>query len=483
MRVSSLIRPLGLILSMLGLSMLLPLGWGLYFNEGTALAFGIPAGAMLFVGIILWKLVSSPKRGLSRRESLLLVVLAWVFASLFGALPYLLSGALPTYLDSFFEAMSGFSSAGASVFVSVENVPQSILLWRSFTQWLGGMGIIMLFVALFPVLGIGAAYLAEAEAPSGQGEQVTARVRDTARAIWLIYLMLSIVEFALLEVAGLGVFDALTVTFSTLPGGGFAPHDLSIGYYDNFLVELIVIIFMIAGSVNFSLYYLFFWRHQPGRLFKNPEFALYITIMLVATSLISLNLIQNTGLGPLEAIRQAGFHVVSVGSTTGFATADFNTWPDLSRFLLLTLMIIGGSAGSTSGALKVVRLIISAKYIRRRVIHSFNPQAVIPLKIGGTVVPEGFVSRSVGLVIAYMATIVIGTLAMTGLGLDAVSGLSSVIACLGTVGPGLGMVGPMSNYFAVPELGKVVLIFCMLAGRLEFFSLLAIFTPSFWQWR
>jgi trk system potassium uptake protein TrkH len=463
--------------------MLLPLGWGLYFNEGTALAFGIPAGAMLLGGAILWKLIQPTERRLSRRESLLLVVLTWVLASLFGALPYLLSGALPTYLDSFFEAMSGFSSAGASVFVSVENVPQSILLWRSFTQWLGGMGIVMLFVALFPILGIGAAYLAEAEAPSGQGEQVTARVRDTARAIWLIYLMLSIVELVLLLVAGLEVFDALTVTFSTLPGGGFAPHDLSIGYYDNFLVELIVIIFMIAGSVNFSLYYLFFWRHQPGRLFKNPEFVLYITIMLVSTGLISLNLIQNTGLAPIEAIRQAGFHVVSAESTTGFATADFNTWPDLSRFILLALMIIGGSAGSTSGALKVVRLIISAKYIRRRVIHSFNPQAIIPLKIGDNVVPEGFIARSIGLVIVYIASIIIGTLIMTGLGLDAISGLSSVIACLGTVGPGLGMVGPMSNYFAVPALGKIVLIFCMLAGRLEFFTLLAIFSPSFWRWR
>jgi trk system potassium uptake protein TrkH len=370
------------------------------------------------------------------------------------------------------------------VLTSIETQAEGILLWRSLTQWLGGMGIIMLFVALFPILGIGAAHLAEAEMPGGQqGERLTARIRDTAKALLFIYFGMTITEFILLRTAGLPIFDAMAVTFSTTPIGGFTPTDLSIGAYNSLFVEAIVIFFMIAAGINFGLYYFLIFKRQPMRLLKNSEFKLYITLIILVTLILNLDLIINMGLPFGEALRYSSFQTVSILTTTGFTTADFNAWTDFAKSLLLILMIIGASAGSTGGALKVIRLLVLAKYTYRRILLAFNPRAVIPLKIDGNVIPEGITSRIIGLAILYFVTLVICFLIMSGLGLDNITALSSVIASLGNVGPGLGMVGPAENYSLIPPLGKGVLMFCMLAGRLELFTLMMLFTRAFWRWR
>jgi len=463
--------------------MLLPLGWSLFSNEPDTPAFAISMAISLTFGFLLWRLTSVGQRRLSGREALVLVAGGWILASAFGALPYQLSGALPSYLDAYFEAMSGYTATGATMFTSVESQYHGILLWRSLTQWLGGMGIIMLFVALFPILGIGAAHLVEAEMPGQQGERLTARIRDTAKALWLIYLGLSVGEFVLLLIARMPIFDALTVTFSTLATGGFAPTDLSIGAYNSIFIEGIVIFFMAAAGVNFGLYYFLIWKRQPGRLFSDPEFRLYIALLIGAVLLINLDLILNMGMSIGEAIRYGSFNTVSIMTTTGFSTTDFNLWPDFAKAALLVLMVIGGSAGSTAGGIKTIRLLVLVKYIYRRIVSVFNPKAVIPIRVGNSVLSERVVSGFIGMTVLYLFTAIIAFLLLSAIGLDQVTAISAVLTNMGTVGPGLGLVGPAANYFFIPPLGKGVLIFCMLAGRLELFTLLVLFTPAFWRWR
>ena len=416
----------------------------------------------------------------------MLVAGGWILASAFGTLPYVLAGTFPSYLDAYFEAMSGFTTTGATVFDplvnSIESQPHGILLWRSLTQWLGGMGIITLFVALFPMLGIGAAHLVEAEMPGPQAERLTARIRDTAKAIWLLYIGFSILEFISLWLARMPVFDALTITFSTMPTGGFTPTTSSIGAY-NSLAQSIVIFFMVVAGVNFGLFYFLLWKRQLKRLVTNSEFRLYIALLIGACFLIALNLTMSGGESIGQAFRYSSFQVVSIMTTTGFVTTDFNVWPEFAKTALLILMVIGASAGSTGGALKVIRLLVLFKYAYRRILLAFNPQAVIPLKVGGEVLSERVTSGIIGMSILYFVTFLAGFLVMSTMVPDQITALSSVAATLGNVGPGLGLVGPTANYLWIPPPGKVVLIICMLVGRLELFTVLMLFTPAFWRWR
>jgi len=483
MRIKVVLHYLGLLIAILGFSMLLPLAWSLYYREPDSLAFAISMGLSVVPGLLLWRLIPVGEGRLSRREAIMLVAGGWILASAFGTLPYALAGTFPNYLDAFFEAMSGFTTTGATVLASIESQSHGILLWRSLTQWLGGMGIITLFVALFPIFGIGAAHLVEAEMPGPQAERLTARIRDTAKAVWLLYLGFSILEFISLYLARMPAFDALVVTLSTMPTGGFTPTSLSIGGYNSLFIEGIIIFFMMAAGVNFGLYYFLLWKRQPGRLFSNSEFQLYIALLIGASLFIALNLINSIGLSIGEAFRYSGFQAVSIMTTTGFVTANFDAWPAFARSALLILMIIGASAGSTGGALKVTRLLVLFKYAYRRILLFFNPRAVIPLKVGGNTLSEGVVSGVIGMSILYFAILIVGFLVMSALGLDQITALSSVAATLGNVGPGLGLVGPTANYLCIPALGKVVLIICMLVGRLELFTVLVLLTPSFWKWR
>jgi trk system potassium uptake protein len=485
MRINAVLHYLGLIIAIIGLAMLLPLAWSFFHGESeTVSTFIVSAAITMGTGLILWRFIPLAERSLSRREAISLVAFGWISASVFGAIPYILSGALPNFMDALFESVSGFTTTGSTVFAVVEDHTQGILLWRSLTQWLGGGGIVMLFVALLPLLGIGAARLAEAEMTGGtEGEKITARIRDTAKALWITYLGLNALEFILLRIAGLPNFDAIVVSMSSTSTGGFAAYNWSIAAYNSIFVEGIVIFFMIACGVNFGLYYYLFWKRQPGRLFNNPEFKFYIFLVISATLLINIDLVVNMGMSIGEALRYSSFQTVSVMTTTGFITADFNTWPAFSKGLLLFLMVIGASAGSTSGGLKVIRILIMAKYAYRQIKLAFNPRAVIPLRVGGNIIPDGVITKVMGLAIIYFSIAVTCFLIISALGLDTVTALSSVITCMGNVGPGLGAVGAIENFAAIPALGKGVLTFCMLAGRLEFFTLLMLFIPTFWKWR
>ncbi len=467
----------------LGLFMLIPLAFSLYYREPDTLAFFISMAITAGAGLLLRLFARPGGDRLSRREALLLVAGIWIAAAVFGALPYKLSGTFPNYLNAYFEAMSGFTTTGASVLTSIESQPHGILLWRDLTQWLGGMGIVMLFVAILPALGVGAAHMVEGELPGPKAERLTARIRDTARILWQLYLGLSALEIVALLIVGLPFFDALLNTFGTMPTGGFCPRDLSIAAYNSASVEGIVIFFMILAGTNFQLFYLILWKRQLRTFLADRELRWYLAIWATASLLIVLDLIMNMGYSVSNAFRYATFQAVSIQTTTGFAITNFAAWPSFSQSVLLVLMIVGASAYSTGGALKVIRVGVLAKYAYRQVLLVFSPRSIRPLKLAGKALPEKVVSEIVGLSILYIATLVLGSVVMSAIGLDTVSAFSSVAATLGNVGPGLGSVGPAANYAMVPGIGKVVLTFCMLVGRLELWTVLVLITPVFWKAR
>lgn len=483
MKIRAVLHHLGLFLMGLGILMGIPLACSFYYHEPDKIPFLVSIGITVGSGLILW-LIPYPKTGrFSRREALLLVAGIWVLASAFGALPYQLAGVFPGYLDAYFETMSGFTTTGASVLKTIEVLPHGILLWRNFTQWLGGMGIVVLFVAVFPLMGVGAAHMAESEMTGLKAERMTARIRDTARIMWQIYVGLSVVEVVALLLAGLPFFESLLTMLGTMPTGGFHTRDLSIGAYNNVCVEGIVTFFMVAAGANFQLYYFVLWKHEARRFLADTELRAYISILAVASILIGLDLMANMGYSAGTAFRYSIFQSASIQTTTGFATADFARWPAFSQLILLILMLIGASACSTSGALKVIRIVVLVKYVYRQLLFFVSPRSVRPMKLGGKVLGERAVSDVVALSALYLLVIAVGFLIMSALGLDIVSALSSATAALGNVGPALGAVGPMANYSFIPGTGKVVLILFMLIGRLELWAVLAIFTPEFWRSR
>ncbi|MFC2011671.1 TrkH family potassium uptake protein [Chloroflexota bacterium] len=483
MRIKAVCRYLGLLITILGLFMLIPLFVSLLYKESCSGPLAISMGITVVFGLLCWRLIPSSEGKLSRREAILLVAGGWILASLFGALPYVLTGSLPDFVNALFESVSGFTTTGATVFTSVEAQPNCILLWRSLTQWLGGMGIITLFVALFPLLGIGAAHLVETEMPGPQEDRLTPRIRDTAKAVWLLYLGFSVLEFILLVIAGMPAFDALNVTFCTMPTGGFTPTNLGIGAYNNPFIEGIITFFMVMAGVNFGLFYFMVWKRQFIQFLKNPELRLYGVLLILGSVLIAVDLIANMSMSVGEAFRYSSFQTVSIMTTTGFSTADFDAWPTFTRSALLILMIIGASAGSTGGALKVVRILVLFKYAYRRILLAFNPHAVIPIKFSGNVLSERVTSGIIGMAIAYFVIIIVGFLVMSAVGLNHETALSSVLATLGNIGPGLAMVGPTANYLFISVIGKIFLILFMLVGRLELFTILMLITPPFWKWR
>jgi len=467
--------------------MLIPMGISLYHGETDAGAFGISAGITVGTGAVLYSRTHSARGSmLSRREAIVLVPLAWILISAFSALPYRIEGTFPGYIESLFESVSGFTTTGASVLASVEDQPHGILFWRALTQWLGGMGIVVAFVALFPLLGMGTAYLVEAETPSPEVTRLRAHIRDTTRTIWGLYVLLTALEILLLLVIGkMPLFEAVCHTFATLSTGGFSTQNESIGAYNSLSINIIVICFMFMGGINFALYYNLLWRRSLRSFLWDPEFRIYAIVLVGAIVAIAIDLIVDgdTRYPAGKAIEEAAFNGTAIQTSTGFAISDFGQWPVFSQIVLVLLMLVGACAGSTSGGIKIIRFIVLFKYAYRQLLLVFNPQAVIALRVGGRVISERIVSRIVGFAILYFAVFVAATLIMSALGLDLVTAVSSVIASLSNTGPGLGDVGPAANYGAVPAAGKGVLIGCMLLGRLELLAALALLSPTFWRWR
>lgn len=483
MKYRIVLRALGLLAMIISLTMIFPLIWSLVDGSDDIDAFISSIGIGLMLGMLLFFLGQSKREfsELNVREAFAVVSLAWVTASIIGALPYYFSGALPTYVDSFFEAMSGFTTTGATVFTEIEGNPRGLLFWRSLTHWLGGMGIIVLSLAILPFIGVGGMQLFRAEVPGPTPEKLTPRIQQTALMLWGVYVIISAAETAALLLAGMDLFDSLTHTFGTMATGGFSPRNESIAAFRSPLIEWIIIVFMFLAGTNFVLHLLAL-RGKLDAFWKDEEFRFYvkytlICIGIVIVGLTAANQYQGTG----ETIRTSVFQVISIMTTTGYTTTDFELWPQALRFLMLVLMFAGGCAGSTGGSMKQVRLLILLKRVKVEIRRLLHPQQILRVRFNNSVLNLDVVSSVTAFYILYMVLFVVFSFVMIAFGLDLESGIASVAATLGNIGPGLGAVGPVENYQFIAAPGKWLLSFCMLLGRLELFSVVMLFVKGTWR--
>ncbi|NLN18874.1 MAG: TrkH family potassium uptake protein [Firmicutes bacterium] len=481
MNVRAVCRILGSVLRIFGATMLVPFVVALVARESDASSFAIGAAACILAGVVLRH--CGKDDDIRPREAFSIVTFSWLLAGLFGGLPFWLSKSLPTYVDGVFEAISGITTAGATVFARVEGVPKATILWRSLLHWLGGMGFVVLFVAVLPRLGVGGRRLFEAEAPGPVSERLKPRIRQTAGVLWGIYVGLTAALILLLLLGKMSLFEAVVHAFSTLGTGGFSSRNLSIESFNSPYVELVLLVFMVLSGVNFAVHYRFLRTGTRRGFWCNEEFLVYLGILFVCSFLVSLDLWAELGIRPSEAMRLGSFQVVSIMTTTGYSSADFSAWPSLSKLILLLLMFVGGSGGSTAGGIKVARVIVAAKYIYRELLRLVHPRAIRHVTLDGQALDEKVVSAALGFITAYMILFMLGTLAMAGFGLEPLIAMSSVAAALGNVGPGFGPLGPHGNYATLPQAAKVLLSGLMLVGRLEIFTVLVLLLPVTWRRR
>jgi trk system potassium uptake protein TrkH len=460
--------------------MLLPAAFSLLVVDGNALAFGFPALGAMALGAILFFLTRSPDPHILRQDVFLIVVLGWLGVATAGALPFVVSGLMGP-VDAFFESMAGFTTTGASTIRLPEKVAPSLLLWRSLTQWAGGIGIVLIFVAVAPLVGFGAAQLYSAEVASPVAERLTPRIRDTAKILVYVYGALTLGGVTALLLAGMGSFDAVNYALTTVSTGGFTTHSASIGAFDSWAVEMYLVVGMVLSGVNFTLYFRAV-QGRPGRVLRNRELLAYLGVIAVGTSVVTVSLYAFDYHDSLiYAFREALFQTVSLLTGTAFSTADWQAWDPLSQSLLMLFMAIGAMAGSTSGGLKVIRAVLLVRHSVQETFHMVHPQAITPLKLGDRVVPERLRTAFLGFFFVYVATLAVGTLLMALHGLQIGAAFGSVFACLNITGTALGPVGDPAFYAGLPSSAKVILTVFMLLGRLELFTVLVLLTPAFWR--
>ncbi|MBM3147380.1 MAG: TrkH family potassium uptake protein [Actinobacteria bacterium] len=461
-------------------TMLLP--FALAIADGGADRRAFAYSIAISVGIAVFGLAAfrSPKKELARREAFAIVGLGWVVASLAGALPFYFSGAVPGYLDAWFECVSGFTTTGSTVIPDVEILPRGILLWRSFTQWLGGMGIIVLAMALLPALGVGGMQLYRAEMPGPEPDRLRPRIRETAKALWLVYVGISAAEVLFLWIGPMDWFDAVCHSFTTMATGGYSTRNASIAAFDSAYVDWVIVFFMVLAGTNFALHF-FALTGTPQRYLKDPELRFYVALLFVFTAGLTILLQTSMGDSAGTAVRESAFQVVSIMTTTGYTTADYELWPIAGQLLLLGLMFLGGCAGSTAGSIKQVRIQLLLKRGYREVFRLVHPRALSPVRLGDRPIPSDVLQGVAGYVVLFLLIYAVAVLTVASFGLDLETAISSVAATLGNVGPGLGEVGPLDTFQPLPGAVKVILTICMLLGRLEIYALLLLFTPAYWR--
>jgi trk system potassium uptake protein TrkH len=472
-------RLLGGLLLFLAAALLLPLPFSYYYADGAWPAFVFAALVCGSVGAALFFTCRSTKE-MSLREGFAIVTLGWSTFALFGALPYLFSGTIGTPLDAVFETMSGFTTTGATILTNIEIVPESLLLWRALTQWLGGMGFIVLSLAILPLMGVGGMQLFKAEMPGPTADRLKPRIQDTAKLLWGIYVLLTAVLIILLMFGGMNFFDSLCHAFTTLATGGFSPRNASVGAYNSAYIDWVISLFMFLAAINFSLYYLAL-RGRLRDFYRNEELRIYLMLVVGIVLLVMWSNHGTVYISIVDNLRYSVFQVTSIISTTGFGTADYVQWPAASQLLLFFAMVVGGCAGSTAGGIKVARLLLLFKHAQVQIYRLIHPRAVRLVKLGTKPVDRDVMHSILGFFAVWMGVFFIATLLMAAAGLDMLSAAGSVVATLGVVGPGFGSVGPMENYAHIFPFGKTVLILCMLLGRLELFTVLVLFVPSLWH--
>ncbi|UXP33309.1 TrkH family potassium uptake protein [Reichenbachiella agarivorans] len=474
-------KVLGLLILMNGVFMMTCLPFSYYYGGRDFNALLISGLSAIIIGYLTFALSHrNQSKELKKKDGYLIVTFGWLAMSLFGTLPYMLSGAIPNFTDAFFETISGFTTTGATILSDIESIDKGILFWRSLTQWIGGMGIIVLAVAILPLLGIGGMQLFVAEAPGISPDKLKPRITETAKRLWLIYVMLTVVEMVLLWIGGMDFYDAINHALTTMATGGFSTKNASVAYYTSPFIQYVIIIFMFLAGTNFTVTY-FALHGKMLTVFRNEEFRFYCVVTAIVAILVSIGVYQTMGTTLELSIRQALFQVVSIITTTGYVTADYTVWPYEIIVLLFVMMFVGASAGSTAGGVKIVRHLILVKNSVLELKRQLHPSAIIPVRLNGKAIHRDITFNILAFIMIYISIFAFGSIMMAFIGVDFMTSISSVATCLGNIGPGLGDVGPVDHFGNMPELGKWLLSMLMLLGRLELFTVLILFTPYFWR--
>lgn len=482
-RYAPLVQTLGLMLLLFGLSILFPLALSHFLADGAEAAYDKALAITVGSGAALWLLARGHEGELQIRDGFLLVVFAWTVLPAFATLPLLLYLPELSFTDAYFEAASGLTASGATVLSGLDRLPPSINVWRAQLVWIGGMGVVVLAVAILPLLGVGGAQLFKAETPTPMKDtKLTPRMTETAKGLWVIYFAFTIACVGAYRLAGMSWIDALIHGFTTMGLGGFSSHDASFGYFDSPAIEAVAIAFMLVASVNFATHFVA-WRRRGIRPYqRDPEAGMVLFVMLGGSALVAVYL-WHAGVYPdfWQSLRYATFNVVSVASTTGYANTDYGAWPVFAPLLMLYLCCFATSSGSTGGGIKMIRALVLLKASTREFTRILHPRAEVPLKIGGAPIPNNLILAVLGFMLVYGLIIVGMSLVLAATGLDFITAFSAVVACINNMGPGLGAVGPASTYAVLTDFQTWLCTAAMLLGRLELFTLLVVFTPAFWR--
>ena len=479
MNITAILNIIGHVMKYEIILLLIPFFVALFYGQGDANAFLYTVLLMIPIALILIK-IKGKKNEIYAKEGFLTVGLAWIVISFFGALPFVFSGAIPSLVDAFFETSSGFTTTGASILTEIQSLPKGILFWRSFTHWVGGMGFLIFILALMPTFSGNTIHLLKAESPGPTPGKIVPKIKQTAKILYAIYFVLTLIETIFLKSAGLSWYDSIIHALGTAGTGGFSNMNASVAAFNNPAVEWIITIFMLLFGVNFVLYFQLI-RGNVKAFFKSEELKWYLIAVFASIIIIAVNIIPFNHGDVTKSIRDSAFQVSSIVTTTGYATVNFNLWPTLSKVILIMLMFMGAMAGSTGGGIKTIRIVIIFKAIRREIDKILHPRRVKSVKIDGNVVEEETISGVFLFIFAYIIISLIAIFIVSFDNFDVTTTVTCVIATLSNIGPGLEMVGPAGNFSAFSDLSKLVLSFCMLAGRLEIYPMLILFSPSLWK--
>ena len=479
---NSVIRMMGILLLVLGCSLIPALLVAFIYREPVSAKSFLAAIIPCFLlGYILMKKFRPSQMRLKARDGFLIVSLCWLLASLIGAVPLFISGAIPSYVDAFFEVCSGFSTTGSSILTDIESLPKSMLFWRSFTHWLGGMGIIVFAMALLPSIGANGQLIASAETPGPTLNKVSPRFSDTAKNLYLVYILFTAVEAVLLLLGGMNLYDALTHTFSTVGTGGFSSYNNSIAHFENPYIHWVIFIFMTLCGINFNLYFVLA-RRGFKKMMQDSELRFYLMIIAVITSLLVLNLMMTGTYESLsDCIRDSAFQVSSIMTTTGFATADYDIWPTFSKMLIFILLLMGACSSSTGGGIKLIRILVALKLVRRGISLKLHPSRVVTVTLNKREMPQEVATNIANFIFFYIFMVFAGSIIISLNGFDLMTTVSSVLTCMGNAGPGFNLVGPTMNFSVFSDFSKLILSLLMIAGRLELFTFFMLFSPHYWN--